>query len=457
MAAAVLMTMVAVPAASAAPLPPVQTTDPVAPAAPAAAPGEEVVALRERFSETFATDDPSRFETKISAAPMHFKEGAGWAKIERNLRPAPGGRFDNGRRNDFVLSVASSQQDRQLARLEAKAGEAVAFAVEGARPGSASPDPTSAGQHVTYRSVLPHVDLQLTSLAQSLKEVLVLQSAKAPTRFVFPLTLEGLTARIDETGQVLYVNGAGETLFTTPRPWMTDSLLGPDRAGATSTEAAYRLIDQPGGGTALELTISPQWLNDPARVFPVKVDPTYAFQAFRYQDTYYAQNNTTNALTYEPYLWTGVYHGNTSYKNRAYLQFGEGSKITPGDGKHYVNSATFHAWQITTSNCLRDIYAKRVTQNWHRGPDAYAPQQGPTWDAYDYAVPWNDKCLPNNQGLAGLRHHRDGPQLGEQRRDRQLRARPAGQLLVQRLRARLRVGEQQRRGAPPAPEGHLDE
>lgn len=281
--------------------------------------GEELPDLRERFSTTFTTDKPGVYRTETEAGPVHFKDSAGgWQRIDRSLRPSPDGRFGNGGRNDFTVSAASRNEDRALARLETKTGESVSWMVEGARPGGASPDPRSGEQDVVYRSILPHVDLRLTSLDEGVKEVLVLRSAKAPSRFVFPLTLQGLTAELDENGSVLYRNVAGEVAFTTPRPWMVDSVNGPDVPGAVSTDAQYRLIDV-AGGQALEVTVSQAWLSDPARVFPVEVDPTITGNpAYFYEDTYYRSSNRTTSDSKSPWLYTG---GTSSEQFKAYLQF----------------------------------------------------------------------------------------------------------------------------------------
>jgi hypothetical protein len=307
--------------------------------------GQEVVRLRERFSSTFTTGKPGEYRSEVETGPVHFKDDAEkWQKIDRSLRKQPDGRFGNQGGNDFTVTAASDNSDRSLARLETAAGESVSFALQGARPGGASPDPRTGDQDIVYRSIMPHVDLRLTSLAEGVKEVLVLRSAKAPTRYVFPLTLDGLTAELDAEGSVLFRNGDGEVAFTTPRPWMVDSVNGPDEPGAISTDASYALVDVPGGGQALEVSISPSWLADPARVFPVEVDPSVQHTgnpAYFYTDATYRKSNTTTADTASSYLYTGR---STSEQYRSFLQF-SGGKLTPGDGKHYISDATLGVYQ----------------------------------------------------------------------------------------------------------------
>jgi hypothetical protein len=135
------------------------------------APGSEVVELRERQSATYATDKPGVFESKVYSGPVHFKDGERWERIDRTLRPQ-GSRFGNSGRNDFDLSVGADHRDRELVRFDSKRGHSVAYSMEGARPGAASPDPQGGEQRIVYRSIQPHVDLQLRSLAHSVEEVL---------------------------------------------------------------------------------------------------------------------------------------------------------------------------------------------------------------------------------------------------------------------------------------------
>lgn len=278
-----------------------------------------MVAARNRYSATYKTETAGQYRTDLSAGPVHYRDGEGWEKIDASLRQRPDGRFGNGGRNEFGLSVAPDNRDRQLTRMETKSGRAVGFALEGARPGGASPDPQTGAETIVYRSILPHVDLRLSSLADGLKEILVLQSAQAPTRYVFPLTTDGLRAELDDQGQVLYRDAAGAVVFVTPRPWMEDSANGPDLPGATSYEAAFRLLDTAEGGQALELTISEAWLKDPSRVFPALVDPTiYNTEPYFDTDTYYYKANTTNASTANTALRAGA-SGSDHY--RAFLMF----------------------------------------------------------------------------------------------------------------------------------------
>jgi hypothetical protein len=111
---------------------------------------------------------------------------------------------------------------------------------------------------------------------------------------VFPLALDGLTARINEEGAVVYEDDAGQTRFETPPGWMMDSALEGGEAGVVSHGVTYRLVDRE-GGQALEVKVDRAWLDDPARVYPVTVDPTYKYhyddQPYFYADTFFYSAN----------------------------------------------------------------------------------------------------------------------------------------------------------------------
>ena len=104
-----------------------------------------------------------------------------------------------------------------------------------------------------------------------MKETLVLRSAKAPASYVFPLSLRNLTAKLVD-GQVVLSDRDGRQRGVIPAGYMVDA--GSGTAGpATSTKVGYELVTT-GDRPALKMTLDAAWLRDPARVYPVAVDPT---------------------------------------------------------------------------------------------------------------------------------------------------------------------------------------
>jgi RHS repeat-associated protein len=94
------------------------------------------------------------------------------------------------------------------------------------------------------------------------KETLVLGGPDAPASYVFPLRLKGLTPRLVD-GQVAFLDASGVRRAVIPAGTMVDA------HGAASNGVRFQL-----SGNALELSVDTAWLRDPARAFPVSVDPT---------------------------------------------------------------------------------------------------------------------------------------------------------------------------------------
>lgn len=139
---------------------------------------------------------------------------------------------------------------------------------------------------VTYRGILPSTDLSLQSISGGVKEDIILNSASAPTSFVFPLTLQGLTASVTPQGEVAYTDASGTVRAITPQGYMQDSADPLHKVGAVSQGVTYTLVPNGTGGQALQVGLDSAWVHNPAHAFPIVVDPTT-------QDYYTARTTPT--------------------------------------------------------------------------------------------------------------------------------------------------------------------
>ena len=127
------------------------------------------------------------------------------------------------------------------------------------------------GSSVTYGSVLPETDLTTNAETEDLASSLVLHSAAAPSTWVFPLTLSGLTAAIASDGGVDLIGASGQVVGVIGHGFAADSSIAPHSAEPAETDAVTYQIISYNGGQALEASLDASWLADPARVFPVKI------------------------------------------------------------------------------------------------------------------------------------------------------------------------------------------
>ncbi|WJK42519.1 RHS repeat-associated core domain-containing protein [Solwaraspora sp. WMMA2056] len=235
---------------------------------------------RGRHQRVFDNADGTR-TTEFAAEPVNYElPGGGWAPIDTDL-VAAGADVGGGWRNaaDAVdLRLAPQADAADLVRLTLDGQHSIEYGVADAAEvagthsvAAETAGGTQATAAVTYPGALPHVDVRLEARPGGVKETLVLHSADAAHTYRFPLRLRGLTARLVD-GEVRFVDGSGVVRAVVPPGYMSDAGTGA-QGPATSTGVRYRLTgpaDQP----VLEMTLDSAWLRDPARVYPVEVDPT---------------------------------------------------------------------------------------------------------------------------------------------------------------------------------------
>ncbi len=235
-------------------------------AAAAAKSGElEIAGKRSAVSRTFQTPHGS-FRAVISASPLNYQDPAGaWQLIDDSLVPdtAPGFAFRN---------AANSYSTELPADLSAgpirvgTAGRWVSFAWQGASHSTG----IVTGNTVTYRNALPGVTVTYTATPTGLKEAISLASAAAPSAYSFKLaTSPGLTATSDSKGGATFSDARGPALGI-PAPTVADSS---PHAETTPNDAVALTLASGAGGHTATLAVQRPWLTDPARVFPVIVDP----------------------------------------------------------------------------------------------------------------------------------------------------------------------------------------
>jgi hypothetical protein len=328
--------------------------------------------MRTAQSTTFGNPDGT-FTTRSYGSPVNWKDPSGaWQVIDTSLASRSDGRLHN-KSGPFDVSFAGSSSGSDIATVS-KDGVSASF---GAPDGASSRSAATSGSQVQFGNVLPGVDLQYqVSSDQSVKEQVVLHSPPAATgdlTYRFPLHLNGLTPRQETDGGVGLYNAAGTKVLGIPAGAMTDSNVDPHSGNAARAPVQISL-DQTSSSSAVVVHADGTWLRDPARVYPVSIDPTiqpgYSYWA---GDTFVStrcggcnydnpQNYLTNGYHVDD---IGCYDGNTG-TNRAYLEYDLG----PAYGKR-ITSATwngFFVWNYYISASTQYwIHPVAATQAWTPG------------------------------------------------------------------------------------------
>ena len=339
-----------------------QTLTPVAPGTRDGGftPGQSVedVSARTPTSMVFVNPDGTRTLRAYNGVAF-VPDGAGGMRWADPTLARPAGSARLAPVAASAVSFASVADDPELMRLQLGGGRSVAFGVNGAAVVGASAD----GDVARYSGLRSGADLELSATATGMKETLVLRSPSAPQSWLFPLRLQGLRAIRDAaTGSVLFVEGADSVVAAIPPGFMEDSSFDPRTgAPARSNKVTYTLVGH-GSGTALRVDLDAGWLADPARVWPVRVDPTVATYAAGSDDTFvssrdYANRNNSS----ETELLAGTYNSGGE-KSVSFLHFNSAmSALT----NKYIVAANLNLYNQWSFSCTaKPVTLHRVTSSW---------------------------------------------------------------------------------------------
>jgi hypothetical protein len=288
----------------------------------------ELPHLRTAYSRT-VVDADGRLRTTVSALPLHFRDGRrGWMPILSRLVPSERSGF--AWRNERAAFRADLRADsvEDAVRFEAH-GARLALTLEQA---ARVPAVKERENGLVYRDVLAHTDLEYALLPSGLKETLVLKRRGAPNEFVFRVERIDRSAftleRRSDGGIDVRMPGAAEpvAVISVPvvsdsRPILVNSGGRPVSVLADSLPALGKASMELSGDSAsayrITLRIDREWLESPARLYPIKLDPTVT-TAVDLQDGYWnmgcspcAPETVSNSLVVSK-DGTGVYSNGTA-------------------------------------------------------------------------------------------------------------------------------------------------
>lgn len=113
--------------------------------------------------------------------------------------------------------------------------------------------------------------------------------------------------------------------------------------------------------TTLTYTADEAWLTDPARVYPVVIDPVVWTKqsSSDIYDAYVEDSHKYSNFRFEPYLKSG--YGSSRGKTRSYIKFRNLPEINAADE---IVKAELHLWQSWATSSTVTVNVHEVTSDW---------------------------------------------------------------------------------------------
>ncbi len=334
--------------------------------APAPEPGPEVVADRTATSNTFRLPDGA-LQAHIYQTPVNYQASGGeWKPIEEGLEEQPDGSGLTNGANSFD------------ATLPQRLGEAPVRLSEGQQWVSAKllgPGTQAVqleGETATYEAADPGTSFGLSTIPKGIKEDIELAGPTEPSVFSFELSASaGLTPSLDQEGSIEFRDQSEAIFATLPAPVMFDG------ARAESHAIDYELEALSGGEWKLTVRPSSEWLADPARQWPVTLDPTTVIPTATLDCGFggKAGSNEKAKCDHSPTRkLTTAYWPKTNAASdewqRALIRF----SLSALPAASYVTSATFGLHATETALNTTGVELRKTTKPW---------TESATWTRYD--------------------------------------------------------------------------
>ncbi len=166
----------------------------------------EDLSARTPFTTEFVNPDGSRTRRIYQDVAFVADSRGALTPVDATLRRGSGEQRWTPTASLVKVSFAPAGNSPDLARLDLGDGVSLGFGIDGA----SGVQPAILGEVARYRGVRAHADVELSTTASGVKEHIVLESAAAPTSWLFPLLTIGATPVWDATtGSVQFVDRRG--------------------------------------------------------------------------------------------------------------------------------------------------------------------------------------------------------------------------------------------------------
>lgn len=340
----------------------------------------KITGLTSETSEYVALPS-GQIEATIHAGMVRVRRDNGWVPVDLTLRrdPKDGSVAPVADPFDLRVSGAKPAGEHELAGI-GKDADRLSVGWSGALP-----EPTLAGNRATYVDALPGVDLVVEATREGMETFLIVKSRQAAAglaKVTLPISGQSVASHVrEEGGNTVLKDANGRAIANVPAPLMWDA--APlDALGKPANPAAVASVATPRaarsaarGGVELTLTPDHAWLTDPARRYPVIIDPqlnpvSATFDTYVRSDLASDQSGMTD-LQIGP-LSNGPVARSFVHWNVAALA---GTTVT---------SATVRFWNFWSGTC-----SPKSWEIWSTGPASTATRwtNQPPWYDADPAAP----------------------------------------------------------------------
>ncbi len=298
--------------------------------------GEPVLveSLTDEFSTTVVNPDGS-FTTASALGQQRFADGeGGWVEVDLDMVERADGSVGPAA-HPLGLGLPGEGRAEGLSDVSVShpgAGREVVWRLP------LRGEPELDGPVARYADSWPGIDVVIDARRSGFEQTFVIESADAvaglpggdQVSWSIPLQAKGLVARQGgEEGVVEFVDAKERVVSQVVAPEAFDAVVD-EFSGGPSNLTPVDLQVQQGAGrgkATLTLSVSREWLMDPARVFPVTVDPTYAaLNVAPTMDTYVQKAYPSAANASDDELLVGTYNGGTDVA-RSFLNFSTASLV----------------------------------------------------------------------------------------------------------------------------------
>lgn len=388
----------------------------------------EIVSQRTENSKVFYKGN-NEYTKKIYFEPIHIENSnETFSEISSNLKTNTSENVVETKNTELHTSFEKKVNQGHYATVSYASHQLKLFAVEASKNGedaipaaSVIPSYKTDSNHIIHKNIFPDIDLRNFTFNENIKEDIIINTNNGINKFKFKIETD-LVARTVKDGSIEFLDDNTNTIFTLPKPYMTDSNYNLESGEPQKSENVKFEVEKVENGYLLDVTADLEWLNSKDRVYPVYLDPTTSVSVS--SDTYisnaYPSTNYSSASSkwdenLDKFILRAGYYSSSTGTNYTYLvnpiSSFYGLDVTSAKLKVYV---AHHYYPNSPNGLWLDRNNGPINVNsltWSTRPTStnvsfasVGRQQWATFDITPTAQGWAKGEIPNY----GLKLHTNG-------------------------------------------------